>query len=338
MFSSLASYSYIIRGDYNIMMDDKFLRVLNLVTAIEANPGITVKRLAQRFHVSKRTIYRDLSVASRFAPITNAGRGAGYRLITKFALYPLDFTEEEGIVMTMLPSLVHREKMPPAFDTAYDKVMATHFKEQTKQREIIDRFSEIIQMAEPAYNKNTTNFFHLIIQAIMEQRAIDTTYHTQYRNETSQRQIHPYCIVPRGNRFYLIGHCCLKGGLRTFRISRFQSVQLMNDKFDPGDFNLKHYLRNTWSIERGQDDVTFKVRFSPAVARYVKEEEMFVTPILVDEPDGSLLFEVRVNSEKEFMKWILQYGPDAEIIEPEAVRNRMHHQLTKWLQLYRSLQ
>lgn len=63
-------------------------------------------------------------------------------------------------------------------------------------------------------------------------------------------------------------------------------------------------MKNTWSIERGNKNTRFKVRFSPEVARYIKEEELFVEPRMKDLKDGTLMFEVTVNNEKEFLKWI----------------------------------
>ncbi|WP_342193257.1 WYL domain-containing protein [Paenibacillus uliginis] len=65
-----------------------------------------------------------------------------------------------------------------------------------------------------------------------------------------------------------------------------------------------------------------------------KKEEMFVSPRMTDLPEESLLFEVTLNHDREFMNWISQYGPDAEIIEPKSYRDIMRKRLEKWSQLY----
>ena len=146
--------------------------------------------------------------------------------------------------------------------------------------------------------------------------------------------IDPYYLVPREQRFYLIGYCHLKQDIRTFRISRFQQVEITRQSFDKGDFNIKRYLKNTWSIDRGDKNMTFKVRFDAEIARYIKEEELFVHPRMKDQKDGSLIFEVTVNNEKEFLKWVLQYGPAAEILEPQSVRESIKEQLSQWSRMY----
>ncbi|TMV45823.1 WYL domain-containing transcriptional regulator [Paenibacillus mesophilus] len=315
-------------------MIDKVIRLFNIIQAIQANPGISAADLALKCDIHIRTVYRDLDTLSLIAPVTNERRGSGYRFMGKFYLHPLNFTEQEALVFSLLPSVIDRDKLPPGFDTAYNKIMSTHLKEKSNQNAIIDNIADIIQMGTPAYRQESPNFLQPIIRAILETKTIHTIYHTQYRNETTERHIDPYYLVPREQRFYLIGYCHLKGEIRTFRISRFQRVELTGQSFEMGDFNIKSYLKNTWSIERGDKSMTFKVRFNPEVARYIREEELFVHPRMKDQRDGSLIFEVTVNNEREFLKWVMQYGPAAEILEPVSARDNLRQQLAEWVRLY----
>ena len=315
-------------------MLDKLIRLFNIMNAIQANPGISAADLALKCNVNIRTIYRDVETLSLVAPIVHEGRGTGYRFMGSFYMYPLNFTEQEALVFSLLPSVIDRDKLPPGFDTAYHKVMSTHMKERSQHKEVVEHIADIIQMGTPAYRPESPNFLHPIIQAILDSRTIDTVYHTQTRNETTERQIDPYYLVPREHRFYLIGFCHLKKEVRTFRISRFLKVELTDRTFDKGDFNIKQYLKNSWSIERGDKHTTYKVRFTAEVARYIKEEELFVHPRMKDLPDGSLLFEVTISNEREFMNWIMQYGPEAEILEPLAARERLKAQLKEWSRIY----
>ncbi|ULL13799.1 WYL domain-containing protein [Paenibacillus sp. H1-7] len=71
-----------------------------------------------------------------------------------------------------------------------------------------------------------------------------------------------------------------------------------------------------------------------AVARYIKEEEMFVKPKIKDLPDGSLMVEVTLNHDREFLNWVYQYGPNAEILEPKSYRKTMKEQLQAWMNIY----
>lgn len=317
-----------------IPMMDKVTRLFTILNAIQANPGISASDLADRCGVHVRTIYRDIDTLSLFAPIMNEGRGTGYRFIGRFRLYPLNFTEQEELAFSLLPSVVDPEKLPPGFDTAFDKVMATHRIEKSQQSAIVGDIANIIQMGTPAYRKESPNFLQPIIHAILDQRTIHTIYHTQYRNKTTARKIDPYYLIPREQRFYLIGYCHVNQEIRTFRISRFRKVEITEESFDKKDFNIKQYLKYTWSIEKGEKNVTFKVRFASDVARYIKEEELFVRPRMRDLPDGSMLFEVTVSNEKEFLRWIQQYGASAEILEPQSAREYLRDLALAWTKMY----
>lgn len=315
-------------------MAEKLIRWLQILYAIQTKPGITVKELADKCETTERTIYRDLRALDVFAPIMNEGYGKGYTFTGNFALYPLNWTEQEALAFSMLPSLLNKSKLPPEFDSAYDKVMAAHLMKKSQDKEIFNRVSEMIQMGSPAYQEESPNFLPQIIQAILSEQSVETTYHTQSRNELTERVIDPYYLVPREQRLYLIGYCHLVREVRTFRLSRFRKVSLLNRSFDKGKFNIKQYLKNTWSIERGEKEIRFKVKFYPEVARYVKEEEMFVRPHMTDLPDGGLLFEVIVNNDREFLRWVMQYGPNAEILEPVSYREQMRKQLKQWIAQY----
>lgn len=323
----------VTRNGVNAMID-KVIRIFNLINAIQANPGISAADLALKCDVNIRTIYRDMDVLSLIAPVTNEGRGTGYRFMGKFFIYPLNFTEQEALVFSLLPSVLDQDKLPPGFDSAYDKVMSTHRKEKSQQNNLIGDIADIIQMGTPAYRQESPNFLQPIIQAILERQTIHTVYHTQSRNTTTERSIDPYYLVPREQRFYLIGYCHAKHEIRTFRISRFRQVELAGRTFDKGDFNIRKHLKNTWSIEQGDKNINFKVRFNAAVARYIEEEELFVHPRMKKQKDGSLIFEVTVNNEKEFIRWMLQYGSAAEILEPKSVRDSLRGQLAEWLEMY----
>lgn len=315
-------------------MSHKIVRLFKILNAIQARPGISASELAERCETTERTIYRDLNVLSSFAPIMNEGYSKGYRFTGHFALYPLDFTEQESLVFSMLPSLLDSRALPPGFDSAYDKVMASHAREKSRQQEILENMTEVIQMGTPAYREEQGNFLIPIMEAILSQNTISTVYHTQSRNETTERKLDPYYLIPREQRFYVIGFCHLKQEVRTFRLSRFLSVKRTNEYFEKSSFNIKNHMKHTWSIERSDNEIHFQVKFSPDVARYVKEEELFVRPTMKDLPDGSLLFEVTVNSEREFLNWLFQYGSDAEVIKPALVREKIQEELTRWKKVY----
>ena len=317
-------------------MTERLIRLFRIIALIQGKPGIKAKELAERCETTERTIYRDLELLSTVVPIQSQGHGKGYAFMGDFSLYPLDFTDQEALAFSVLPSLKDKlaPLLPPGFDTACEKVLAAHRKEAAGKHSLVRDVADMIQMGTPAYRNDGNRFLCEIIEAILRRHTIRAVYHTQSRNEATEREIDPYCLVPRDHRYYLIGFCHNAGEVRTFRVSRFLHVEELDKIFDRSSFNIEQYMKHTWSIERGDELIRFKVRFSPNVARYVKEEEMFVRPHMRTEADGSLLFEVTLNHDREFLGWLAQYGADAEILEPVSYRQHMREQLSRWLAIY----
>lgn len=320
-------------------MAEKSSKLLRALYLIQGKPGITTTELAERLEVTKTSVRRYVDELSMVTTLSeeDRGRGIGYYFQGKFAMYPLDLTDDEFIALSLVPSLVDPDKMTPDFTTAHEKILAAHRMEKLQQKQqdrLIGDIAGIIQMGTPVYRPESKNLLQPIIEAILEQRTIATEYHSQHSNETKQRDIDPYCIVPRDLRFYLIGYCHRADAIRTFRISRFLEVEPTDRSFDKGEFNIRQHLKHTWSIDQGDKEVKFRVHFAPDVARYVQEEELFVQSWRKMQADGSLLFEATVNNEKEFIRWVLQYGPSAEIIKPESARQSMREQIEAWSRMY----
>ena len=73
-----------------------------------------------------------------------------------------------------------------------------------------------------------------------------------------------------------------------------------------------------------------RVRFTKRIAPFIREACWHHSQQLVGEPDGSMLFEVEVNEPREVGWWVLQWGSEAEVLEPESLRQELH-ETAQWL-------
>jgi len=62
------------------------------------------------------------------------------------------------------------------------------------------------------------------------------------------------------------------------------------------------------------------VRFSPKVARNVADMKWHKTQHLEFDGDGSLVFRAQVSGLNEIVWWVLAYGDQAEVLQPERLR------------------
>jgi len=313
------------------------MRIVNL---IQNSPGIKATELAKICEVSERTIYRDLTAISEAEiPVTiNEGRGNGYTFASNFAMYPVDWTPEEAMAFSLLPGVVKHNliQTDSHFQTAYEKIMAAYNKEQRNQQQNISKLVGLIQSGKSPNKVETSNQFLLpIAESMVKNQTLKVKYETKSRDDINDRFIDPYYLIPRESKFYLLAYCHTRKDFRTFRLSRFHRVEATHRIFTKRQLDLQKYYQNTWSIIKGDKEIHFKVLFNKNVARYVMEKELFATPKLTEYEDGSLLFEITLNHDEEFLKWVRQYGSDAEIIEPVEYRVMMQDELRKWAEMYK---
>ncbi|WFB60101.1 HTH domain-containing protein [Paenibacillus sp. BR1-192] len=120
-------------------MTDRLIRLMRIITLVQARPGILARELAERCGTSERTIYRDMDALSAMhIPITHQGRGRGYTFIGHFAMYPLGLTEEEVQALFKLLNVMDKIKpiLPYEFESAYEKVLAAVYKQSAEKAEI----------------------------------------------------------------------------------------------------------------------------------------------------------------------------------------------------------
>lgn len=314
---------------------ERLIRFLKIINLIQAFPGIKAKELSEKCETSERNIYRDLDLLSQAnVPLMNEGHGKGYKFYGNFKQFPLDWDNDEFKAFTLLPVLLGEKYKTKALISAYEKVMATHVAEIVEKKSLLSNLSRVIQNGNSATSNTEKDLLPLISEAVLASKTIEAIYHTQSRNITTKREIDPYYLMPRNDRLYIIGFDHKSNEIRTFRLSRFQHINLLNQRFTKDEINLKKYLQYTWSIIRGEERIHFKIKFSRDVARYVKEEDYNVSPTLTSLEDGNLLFEVIVNDDREFLRWLMKYGAEAEIIEPKYYRDKMKEILHKWNSIY----
>ncbi|MEK4009148.1 helix-turn-helix transcriptional regulator [Paenibacillus sp. FSL H3-0333] len=321
-------------------MTDRLIRLMRIITLVQAKPGILARELAERCGNSERTIYRDMDALSAMhIPITHMGHGKGYAFIGNFALYPLDWSEEEAEAFSQLRSIMAEIKplLPPGFEDAYEKVMAADYKQKAEREETMERTKK---EAGPNWTENSRSqgdqplFLTDILDAVMKQRSIQADYSENAYEEKGIR-IDPYCLVPLENRFHLIGFCHRFGIIRTFHINGFSSVNPLDRWFSKDQFDLQSFMEQKWSLEQDSLQVEFRVKFSQRMMERLKQEEMFVKPSRVDRQNRSLHFKVAVEQDIGFVHWIMKYKEEAEIMEPLYYRDVLKQQLEKWLSLYK---
>ncbi len=96
---------------------------------------------------------------------------------------------------------------------------------------------------------------------------------------------------------------------------------------------LDDFMRHSFKVMH--DEVyTVKVRISPGWARWVGEKIWHESQKAKKNGDGSLELTFRIAGLDEIKRWVLSFGPEAVVLEPEKLKEMVRKDLSRNLAQY----
>lgn len=162
--------------------------------------------------------------------------------------------------------------------------------------------------------------------------------HEMGDGQTFAYQFAPYFIEPYavGRTMHVIGYRTPPGAIRTFKIERIRTVNLLAEEYTiPPDFDPTTYLKDAWGIwiSDGQPR-TVTLRFSPQVAMRVCETQWHYTQQISEQDDGSLIWQAQIAEPHEMLPWIRGWGADCEVLEPQELRGILTDEAQRLAELH----
>lgn len=155
----------------------------------------------------------------------------------------------------------------------------------------------------------------LVRQAVRERRVLELEYAGEGERDVRARTVHPYQVAESGIRAYVVAWASDVGAWRHFRLDRIVSARLQDAVFEPRtDFEPVTDPRHVFRPGAATERVT--IRFRPAAAAWAAE---FFTENEAME-DGSVLVHFEASSVEWLTRRVLEFGPDAEVVEPSRYR------------------
>ncbi|MFC7546842.1 helix-turn-helix transcriptional regulator [Plantactinospora sp. GCM10030261] len=209
-------------------------RALLALELVQASPGITADRLADKLGVSARAVRRYVEILREAdIPIESVrGPHGGYRVGRGLRLPPLIFsaTEALGLVMAVLDG--HHDPTDPtdAVGGALGKIVRALPEPVAAQAELVRR------SAAPAPDRSAVRpdpgTATVLVRACADRRRVRVDYRTA---AGSQRviDVEPWAVVVRHGRWYLLGRSLAVAATRAYRIDRVADVTVLDDLVEP---------------------------------------------------------------------------------------------------------
>ena len=161
-----------------------------------------------------------------------------------------------------------------------------------------------------------------VSEAMRLGRKVRIAYRSSGHPDLRSRTICPFGVVASRAQWYVVAHCETSEAVRVFRLDRIEGVDVTPETFvRPEGFTIDSVVRDD-TVFHGDAPASMTVRYSPRIAAWIAEHE---TGELQE--DGSFMVEHPVADVRWAVRHVLQYGPEAEVLEPPELREAVVERL-----------
>ena len=187
-----------------------------------------------------------------------------------------------------------------------------------------------------------------IHNAITENKMVSFKYYKydlnknrEFRNGGMEYLVNPYALTWFDDNYYLVGNYHRYNNISHYRIDRICSVNVLDKPtrsftelvdykyyFNTADYSNKIY--NMFSGELKTVDIRFENYLIDAVI-----DRFGVDVTLLKQDEESFIVHTQVVVSDGFISWLLIFGDDAEVIEPNSLRDMIKEKVGKINNLYK---
>lgn len=310
---------------------NRSVRLVHLQRLLYRNPrGYTASELAKLCGVSQRTINRDLldlQLEPFYLPLV-VEEDWRWRLMEghRYTLPPIRLSLQEAAALYLAARLLDKASDEPnpyvcralqALADALPSEVGQLIQEMCAWR-LADEGSAFAQA------------FEVVTLGWATSRKVRIRYRSAGSENVHEYILCPYLIEPSivGYTAYVIGHATYFDDVRTFKLERILEAELLEESFQvPEGFTGRELLVDAWGVMYGAETTEVALRFSPRVARRVKETRWHESQELEDSADGGCIMRVRVAHTLEMKPWIRSWGPDCVVLAPEELRKEVGEEM-----------
>lgn len=282
----------------------KIDRLLKIVIYLLNHENVSARDLAERLHVSVRTIQRDMvSIAEAGIPVySNQGKGGGYSILPSYKVRNCNIhQEEQQLIQQALESLA----------TSYANETLAGLIEKENQQ--VQKVNQMLKRA-------------------IETKALVEFFYRDAQGKETQRLVEPLAIQYKWYSWYLFAWSVPQEAYRTFKVARIRKPQITSEKSDRKHPAVKELMEQS-DRAYGETCITLEVAFDKKDTCLM--EEYFPDSQIEEWSEEKSRIWIQVPpGERSWKALLLSMGNRVEVISPEACRNELIETAQKFLSNY----
>lgn len=299
-------------------------RLFGILLMLRTKRRLRAEELAERFQISKRTVYRDVAALHEIGVPVVSLPGEGYELMEGYYLPPLVFNHEEASSLFLGTHLLIDQAtgaLPDHAEQALTKIKAVMSETSFAK---IEELVRIIRFTTPAERFDLDDpKVVCLMESILKKRVVRILYHSYNSQEVVTRHVEPYWFDYYHSTWYMNGYCRLRQGIRQFRLDRIDEIVKTDQYFS------EFHQEEPPPAKR----ITIRLGFAPSASRWVKERQHYA--FVRDEtcPEtGKVISIYEPETFGEMIHWIRSWGASVESVQPPELHEQICNDAKKLLE------
>jgi predicted DNA-binding transcriptional regulator YafY len=301
--------------------------------------GATLRDLMERLSVSKQTAYRYLHALEGAGEAIEEQERDGekaWRIVAARATETLKVTLNQMIALYMSSRMLGcfaGTGIDDDLQELLENVRTTIVKRDYDAAKNLHKKFFDVGEARHIYDDRIDDMNDAITALLKEEKLLVS--HTSIDRGRVVFEFEPYCVVTYKKGLYLAGKSHHHGAIRTFALGGFTSIEWQRGQrfVYPEDFDPAKLVEGAWGMIRHEVETHVRIRFSWKVARYVERRMWHPSQKIEKGPDGIVL-SLDVFGTVELVSWVLSFGPTAEVLGPQSLRDEVREELRRALAPY----
>lgn len=299
-------------------------RLTAILIHLQSRKIVKAQDIASRFHISLRTVYRDVQALNEAGVPVIGEAGVGYSIMEGYRLPPVMFTSAEATAMLAAEKLVERltdPVMAEQYRNALYKIRAVMRGADKDQLEVLDEnISSLPDPWLPEHRYNHNHTLQDILRAIAAKTILNIRYQKAYDDAQTFRTAEPVGVFQQAGQWYLIAWCRLRGDYRNFKVNRILELQPGAEPFHKQHPTLKQYLKQV-KQERELHEVTLLAY--PERMKWLGDQKYYMGYVSERFLNGMIEMTFLTASLENFARWYMMVGECGHIISPAHLKTRV---------------
>jgi len=168
----------------------------------------------------------------------------------------------------------------------------------------------------------------------VERHVLSVIYDSASSSSKRSRTLGPHFLYFAKGSLYLVAEDLQTGENKIFSVARMTEAQMLDEGYVGETVDPEEFFKASFGIFKGTTPVQIRIEISPKIAPFVKERRWHSSQSVISKGDGSIVLGLDVAITPELVQWILGFGEDAKVIEPNQLRKEIAEAATKVAALY----